>query len=157
MDAKLVYWSLALVNLTFIVLIAIYAAIQVPRRRIRRHHGSMLVVCLLVLGFLVSYAFKLMLLGREDHSLWSGAELTTLRIHETFVLVMVVSLGLAGWRAWSIRTTRNFTDQTDDPPASAALLRRHRRAGWTAVVCAVFGLLTAAMVLVAMYRRAGFF
>lgn len=155
MDAKLIYWNFALVNLTLLVVIALYGVYQIPRRRIRRHHRSMWIAVALVVTFLVSYAFKLAWLGREDRSVWSGVDLTVLRVHETFVLAMLVAGGLTLWRARGFRSTRHYTERGEDPPAPAARLQRHRRAGWVALVSAVLGLLTAAMVLVGMYRRAG--
>jgi uncharacterized membrane protein YozB (DUF420 family) len=107
----------------------------------------------LVIAFLVSYVFKLLFLGREDLSLWSGFYINTLWFHETCVLTLLLAGSFAIQRGFSLRATRNVTGDRADPPAPDRTLRWHRRAGWTAVVSAVVGWLSACVVLTGMYQR----
>ena len=109
----------------------------------------------LVFGFIGSYALKLTFLGREDLGRWSMLDLWTLRIHELCVLTMVIAGGVASWRGTRLARTRNATHAPADPPAPPKLSSGHRAAGWTAVVAVILGFLTAGLVLVGMYRRAG--
>ena len=156
MTANLIYWSVALSNLALLVGIASYGIRQVRRNEPARHHRSMIFAGLLVLGFLLSYAIKLAVIGREDLSLWAEVDLLILRIHELCIFVLLVGGLAAVWRARPLRSTRNYSKDSADPEAAVSLVRRHRRAGWVAFVGALLGLMTAALVLVGMYRRADF-
>jgi hypothetical protein len=78
-----------------------------------------------------------------------------LYVHEACIAVMLSAGAVAGLRAWRLRRTRNATLDPGDPPAPASLARWHRRAGWTAVVAAAGGLVTALLILIGMYQRAG--
>jgi len=104
--------------------------------------------------FLVSYAVKLPLLGREDRSLWGTSELWTLYAHELCIVAMLAAGGLAALRA------RRFGEVRDGPkPAPEADERDrriHRIAGRIAVIASFFALFTAAIVLSGMYSRAEF-
>ena len=113
----------------------------------------MLTSAWLVVAFLVSYVFKVMLLGREDLAVWSNVYVQTLRFHETCVLVMLVAGAIAITRARRMRGTRNVSRDPAVAPAPESIVKWHRRAGWTAVVGAVAGLLSAGVVLVGMYAR----
>jgi hypothetical protein len=98
----------------------------------------------LVVAFVVSYVFKVVLLGKEELHLWSPASVRVLRVHETVVLVMVAAGGAARFLARRLMR-----------PATASAARpRHRWAGRTAVVAGLGALATATMVLVGMYLRA---
>ena len=116
----------------------------------------MLLGGLLVMGFVFSYVVKLVLLGRENLAVWSAFDLWVLRFHETCVFSMIVAGGIAAWRGSRLARTRNATQAPADPPAPAKLARGHRIAGWLSVAAVVLGFLSAGMVLVGMYRRAGF-
>ena len=107
---------------------------QIRRGEVLRHRRSMTTCALLVAAFLVSYPFKLALLGPEDLSVWSPAAINTLRFHETCVLAMVVGGAVAGTHAWRMRRSRNVTRERAEAPAPAKGGRCHRMAGWTAVV-----------------------
>jgi hypothetical protein len=107
--------------------------------------------------FVVSYAVKLAVIGREDLTSWGALSIWVLRIHELCVLTMMVAGSLAILRGSRLRATRNFTRAPADPPAPAVGVRRHRSAGRTAAYAAALGLAFAACVLVGMYRRAGWF
>jgi hypothetical protein len=105
--------------------------------------------------FLFAYVFKVFLLGHEHVAQWSPRERLVLRIHEVFIAVMLVGGIVAGSRAWRLRLTRNATLDPRDPPAPLATARWHRRAGWAAVLAALGGWLTALMLLIGMFQRAG--
>jgi uncharacterized membrane protein YozB (DUF420 family) len=153
MDPNVLYWSGAFTNFGLITLLAIRGVRQIRSGEVARHRRSMLTCAALVLGFLVSYGFKLRFLGRENLVVWSGLEIGILRFHETCVLVMLVSGVVALVQARKLRNTRNFTGDPASPPAPRFTVRWHQRAGWSGVAAAVLGLLTAALVLFGMYER----
>jgi len=155
MDPKLLFWTGALVNMGVIVGFAAWGVSARRRQEIALHRRNMLVGVVLVVVFVVSYAFKLLLLGREDRSAWSVADVWTLRIHEACVLAMLVAGAVATVRGCRLAATRNATLAPEDPPAPPKLSAGHRLAGWTAVVAVVLSFLTAGLVLAGMYRRAG--
>ena len=152
-DPKVLYWTAALANMLAIPVFAARGIGQIRRGEVARHRRSMLTCALLVAAFLVSYGFKLALLGPEDLSVWSGFSRWTLRFHELFVLAMLLGGGLALQRARRMKGTRNVTRVPSDAAAPASTARVHRRAGWTGVVAAVLGVLSAAVVLAGMYER----
>jgi uncharacterized membrane protein YozB (DUF420 family) len=115
----------------------------------------MLAAVALVLVFLVAYVLKVIFLGHERVAEWSEAERRVLYVHEACIAVMLSAGAVAGLRAWRLRRTRNATLDASDPPAPASLARWHRRAGWTAVVAAAAGWVTALLILIGMYQRAG--
>jgi hypothetical protein len=117
----------------------------------------MLTAAALVGVFLISYACKLALIGREDRASWGALSIWVLRIHELCVLVMLVAGAIAGTRALRLLRTRNATRDPRDPPAPAELVRWHRGAGKIAVCAALLALGFAGLVLAGMYRRAGWF
>jgi uncharacterized membrane protein YozB (DUF420 family) len=155
MDARLSFWTAALALMGGVVACA---AVGIARRRrgdIRGHRRSMLAAAALVGLFLLSYLLKVALLGHERISSWSEGDRLVLWIHEGCIAVMLGAGATGGWRAWRLRRTRNATLDPRDPVAAPRLARWHRRAGWTAVLAAGAGWLTALLVLVGMYRRAG--
>ena len=113
----------------------------------------MLTAGALVIGFLVAYVAKVLLLGKEDLSVWSRAEVNTLHFHETCVAAMLLMGVVALSRAWRMRETRRVTLNPEDPEASEGLVRFHRWAGWTALVGCFFGLVSAGLVLAGMFSR----
>ena len=114
----------------------------------------MKIASLLVAGFLVSYVFKLMFLGREDMSVWSALDVWVLRIHEIFVLQMVVA-GIVAWiKSRRLLGTRLVTHEVSDPLPDAKDVRTHRIAGRTSVVGAILGFVMAIGVLIGMFVRA---
>ena len=155
MDARLAYWTFALLDMSLVVLCAVAGVRSLRRGDPARHRRQMLAAAALVVLFVVSYAIKLAVLGREDRSTWGVLSIWVLRIHELCVLTMVVAGGLAIARGLRLRATRNFTRAPADRPAPASDVRWHRGAGRTAVIAAALGLLLAACVLAGMYRRAG--
>jgi uncharacterized membrane protein YozB (DUF420 family) len=155
MDAKVLYWTFAFINMGIVVGLGVYAARQLGAGNPARHRKLMITASCLVLGFLVSYVFKLQFLGREDLSRWNQWAVSLLRFHETCVLVMVISGGLALSWGRQLRATRSFTLNPEDPQAETFLARRHHRAGQVALVGASLGLLSAGFVLAGMYARMG--
>ncbi len=153
MDAKVLYWTGAFVNLGVIVLLAFRGIAQVRRGDVEAHRRSMLGGAALIVAFLVSYVFKLAFLGREDLSLWSDLHVNNLRFHETCVLAMLLAGGFALTRARAMRGKRERSRDPADPPASPAVVRWHHRAGFAAVGASVLGLLTAGLILAGMYAR----
>jgi uncharacterized membrane protein YozB (DUF420 family) len=154
-DARLIYWTGALLNMAAVAGLSVSGVRARRRGDVAGHRRRMLVATALVCAFLASYALKLMLLGSEDPATWAARDVWVLRLHELCVLFMLVGGSVALWRGGRLRRTRSFDDDPAAPEAPAGLARGHRAAGWTAVVAAGLGLLTAALVLAGMYRRAG--
>lgn len=154
MTLQLLYWTAALLNLAVICILALLAIRHARRSEIARHRRSVRIASWLVLAFLGSYVVKLMWLGREDRSDWTLFDVWMLRIHEVFVLQMVVA-GVVAWlHGRKLLPTRLVTLEASDPEAPAPLARRHRIAGRTAVAGACLALLFAIGVLAGMYDRA---
>jgi putative membrane protein len=155
MDPKLAFWTFALLEMGVVVAFAAAGVRAVRRGDVERHRRRMLTAAALVLVFVLSYAGKLAVLGREDRSGWGATSIWILRVHELCVFTMLAAGGVALARALRLRRTRDVTTDPGDPPAPVELVRRHRRAGRTAVVAAVLGFALAMLVLAGMYRRAG--
>jgi len=153
MDPKLLYWCAALVNLGVIVGCVARGVGHIRAGEVRRHRTMMLSAAGLVLLFFVSYAAKVVALGKEDRSLWTGLDHTILYVHETCVAAMLLAGVLAVWRAWRFRHALGPDLALPAEPLAGG--RFHRRAGWTAVVGAVLAFVTAAGVLAGMFARAG--
>lgn len=155
MDARLAYWTLALLNMCGVVGFAAIGVKAVRRGDTARHRRCMLTAAALVVLFVLSYLVKLAALGREDLASWGALSIWVLRIHELCVLTMVVAGGIAASRGLRLRATRNFTHRPEHPLAPPGTVRWHRGAGITAAWAAAAGLVLAACVLAGMYRRAG--
>lgn len=143
MDAKLIYWTAALAVMSAAVASAFLGWREIRRGRVGRHKRRMTAAIVLVLAFVVSYVFKVILLGKEQLELWSPASVTVLRLHETVVLVMVVAGATARFLARRLMT----------PGAADRARAPHRRAGTTAILAGALALMTATMVLIGMYLR----
>ena len=154
MDPKLIYWTLALANLGAVCVFALVGMRFVRRGEIARHRRAMKIATGLVVGFLVSYVLKLAFLGREDMSVWSRFDVWVLRIHEVFVLIMVLAGAVAWSRVRRLAGTRLVTHDPMDPNPDPRDVRTHRLAGRAAVAGAVLGFVLAVGVLVGMYVRA---
>jgi uncharacterized membrane protein YozB (DUF420 family) len=150
----LLYWTAALVNLAVICGLALLGARCARRSEIARHRRLVKIASLLVLAFLVSYVVKLAVLGREDRSGWTLLDLWLLRVHELFVLQMVVAGSVAWWRARQLIPTRLVTLDPKDPEPEASVARVHRLAGRVAVAGALLAFVLAIGVLAGMYARA---
>ena len=140
----------------FVVLaVALTGVRQVRRGEVAKHKRSMALAGILVAAFLVSFLVKSAFLGREDFALWSAFHVNNLRVHETFVLFMLVAALVAVNRARRMKDSYNVTRDRSAAPAPEEVVRWHRRAGWTAIVCGGFGFATAVVVLAGMIGRAG--
>jgi uncharacterized membrane protein YozB (DUF420 family) len=155
MNPKIAFWTAALVNLFVVFALVTVGIRSVRRKQISRHRRCMKTSALLVMAFLASYVVKLAVLGRESIASWSGAAVLNLRVHELFVLTMLATGSVALLRARRMRDTRNVSGLPGDPLAPESTIRGHRRAGWTAAICAGLGFATAALLLAGMYRRGG--
>ena len=153
MDAKLLFWCIALANLALIVAFALTGVQAVRRGDVRTHRRNMLTAASLVALFLVSYLVKVAVLGREDRSLWTPLDRGVLYVHETFVVLMLGGGGFAALRAWRFRARLGPTLAL---PRDGALpgAQTPRRAGWVAVVGAALAFVTAGGVLAGMFARA---
>jgi len=151
-DPKLLYWTGALINLAVIVSCGLVAVYRIRRRDVRGHRRMMLCAATLVALFLVSYVFKLALLGAEDRASWTRPDFALLYIHEFCIAIML----LGGVRA--ALCARRFCAGSDGElrlplaPRTAGV-SAHRRAGRAALCAGVLALLTAAGVLAGMYTR----
>ncbi len=155
MQAKLIFWSLALANMAAVVGFAWRGVRAIRANDVALHRRSMQNAGVLVCVFLLAYVLKRWWIGSEDLTVWSSAALWNLRIHESFVatLLIVGSTALVWGRR--IGRTQRATGNAEDAPTPPALLRRHRRAGWIAVTSAALGFATACGILAGMLERAG--
>jgi uncharacterized membrane protein YozB (DUF420 family) len=154
-DAKLLFWTGALVNMVVVVALGVRGVQLVRRGEVARHRRAMLAASALVVGFVAAYVVKLGLLGGEELGLWSSAARGVLYFHETCVAVMVIGGAVAGQRAWRLRRTRHLTGDANDPRTPVGALLVHRRAGRAALIAALLGVLSAAVMLGGMYSRGG--
>ncbi len=154
LETHLIYWTLALIDLALAVGLALAGWRLARRGEIARHRRLMNLALAAVGVFLASYLGKVLVLGREDLATWTPAAILTLRIHESIVAVMLVAGGGARWLAARHRE-RFLASAGRGPVSPLPALARHRWLGRVAVVSAVLGLLSAGLVLVQMYQRAG--
>lgn len=150
-DARVAFWTGALMNMALVVGLAAYGVRQIRRGQVDSHRRSMRAACGLVLAFLVSYAVKRLWIGPEDLGSWSRAALINLWIHETMVAGMLIAGGMALVRGRRLARTRRVTGSLDDLAAEPSALQAHRRVGWIGVICSALGLLTACGVLVQIF------
>jgi uncharacterized membrane protein YozB (DUF420 family) len=154
LDANVMFWTGAFVNMALVVALMVVAIRSIRAGKVTRHKRAMLSAMGLIVLFLVAYPMKVAMLGREELSTWSAAARGTLYFHESCVLVMLLAGTVALTRAWRLRNTRVVTRNAEHPPAPGTTLTWHRRAGWTGVVGGVLGFISAAFVLAGMYGRA---
>ena len=152
MDPKLLYWTAALVNLGVIVFCVVAGVRAIRRGEVVRHRRLMLTGAGLIGLFLASYAVKVLVLGKEDRSLWTSLDYAILYVHELCIAAMLLAGGLALFRAWRFRARlpADGTLPTEPLPGGAA----HGRAGKIAVAGTILGFVTAGGVLFGMFARA---
>ncbi|MEE3326126.1 MAG: DUF420 domain-containing protein [Myxococcota bacterium] len=155
MDLKVIYWTIAWLNLLILSLFALSGVQQVRKGQVARHRRSMLTAAWLVVAFVVSYGFKLLFLGREDLSTWSGMDVWILRIHELFIAIMLVAGIMALLRGRRLAKTSLLSDAAGAPAPDPDEVIQHKRAGRVAVIATLMALLTAGLVLIGMYARLG--
>ena len=154
MDPKLSFWTLALLNMAAVVVLATRGVRAIRAGEIAKHRRSMTAAGWLVVAFLGSYVVKRLVLGPEDLSVWSQAARINLWVHESFVAWLLVGGCVTLVLGRRIARTRRVTGRAEDPAPNAAQLRRHRRFGWSAVVASVLGFATACGILAGMFSRA---
>jgi len=156
MNPSLFFWTAALLNLLAVTALVAIGIRSIRRGKLSQHRRCMKTAAALVTGFLGAYLLKVLWLGREQLSDWSGQAVAILRIHEVCVLAMVIGGVSALVLSRKMHRNRNqLTHLPDAPLASGRALKRHRMAGWTAAIGAGLAFLTAAIVLLGMYERAG--
>lgn len=153
MDPKLLFWTVALVNLAVLCGFALSGVRFVRRGEIARHRRAMKVASLLILAFLGAYVLKVVVLGREDQSVWTLFDVWILRIHELFVVLMIGAGSVAWLQVRKLVDTRLVTHDPNDPMPDPKVVRTHRMAGRTAVISAVLAFLLAIGVLIGMFAR----
>lgn len=155
-DPKVLYWTGAWLNMAVIVTLARIAIGRVRRGEVLGHRHLMLVVCTLVVAFLVSYAIKLGVLGREELETWHLAYVLVLRFHEACIAAMVLGGATALHLAHQLRLRirRDGSEGTYPPDQIPRRLQLHQRAGKTAFWSCVLGLLSSGVVLFGMWQRA---
>jgi len=154
MDPKLIFWTCALVNLGVLCGFALFGVRYARRGEIARHRRAMKIASLLIAAFIGSYVLKVVFLGREDMSVWIPLDVWVLRIHELFVLQMLIGGSIAWMQGRKLAGTRLVTHDSTDPTPDAQTVRIHRLAGRTAVVGSVFAFLLAISILAGMFGRA---
>lgn len=153
MDARILFWAAALVNMAAIVALLARGILQVRAGDTEAHRRSMLTAGALVIAFLAAYLVKRSVIGGEDLSVWSDAALMNLYVHETMVVAMLLMGLLAFARGRSLARTRRVTRRTDDPVANPSLIRAHRTFGRLAVAASLLGFVTACGILAGMILR----
>lgn len=154
MDPKLLFWTAAIVDLGVLCGVAIFGVRVARRGEIARHKRAMKIASLLVVVFLGAYILKVQLLGREDMSVWTTMDIWVLRVHELFVMQMLVGGSIAWIQGRKLLGTRLVTHEPSDPLPQPRTLRIHRLAGRTGVIGSVLAFVMAIGVLIGMYVRA---
>jgi uncharacterized membrane protein YozB (DUF420 family) len=154
-DPKLWFWTFALANMAAVVALATRGVRAIRAGEIAKHRRSMTAAGWLVVAFLAAYLVKRFAFGPEDIALWAPAARINLWVHEAFVAAMLIAGATALGFGRRIARTRRVTGRDADPVAPGAELRRHRRFGWSAVVAAGLGFVTACGILAGMFARAG--
>ena len=153
MDAKLIYWTGALINLGVVVWLAAAGVRRIRAQDLPGHRRRMVASSGLVGGFVVSYLIKVILLGKENLKVWDSQSLTILYLHETCIALMLIGGGYAGWRAWRFRSRLPSTGPLEDRLSPEMGRRHHRYAGWLALCTGAAALTSAFLVLYGMFTR----
>ncbi len=154
MDPKLIFWTAAIADLGAVCLVAILGVRCARRGEIARHKRSMKTATLLVVAFLLSYIVKVLVLGREELSLWTTVDIWVLRIHELFIFQMLGGGTVAWLQARKLLVTRLVTHDPGDPAPDPKTVRIHRFAGRTSVIGSLLAFVMAIGILGRMYLRA---
>ena len=125
MDGKLLYWTGAFINFAAVCALALVGVKRIRARDVRGHRRMMLASSALVLGFLVSYVLKLMVLGPENLLVWDSLSRWSLRIHESWIAIMILCGAYAGYRAFGFRRSLPTTGLLN------RLSRTSLRKSWT--------------------------
>lgn len=147
MDAKLLFWTWAWLNLALVLGLALLGIRRIREGALRAHRRLLFVASFLVVFFLVAYVGKLFFLGREQLELWSESYVQVLRLHELCILFMCTAGGIAIYLSLRL----GLPDPPEPPPHR--LLRLHRRSGWVSLSFGFLAIVSAAYVLWGMYQR----
>lgn len=150
MDPNLLFWTGALVNIWLIVAIACSGIAKVRAGDEASHQKRMVFAGGLVVLFVLAYGGKLWFLGREDLDPWQAWSVILLRIHEAFVLAMIVGGARAATLAFKVK---GFEKKTPQDAQCQVLRAAHRKAGKFTFVSSLGGAITATGVLLGMYLR----
>ena len=153
MDAKLLFWTAALVNLGVLCGFAFAGIRYVRRGEVARHRRAMKIATALLFAFLAAYVLKVVFLGREDQSLWTSLDVWVLRVHELFVMWMIGGGAVAWWQSRKLGASRVVTHDPEDPLPDASVVRAHRLAGRSAVIGSLLAFVLAVGVLIGMFAR----
>ena len=150
MTANLAYWLFAYALMTVTLVIGVRGVIHVRAGRFEAHRKAMVLACNILLFFVLTYVLKVVILGREDKTDWTTLDLVILRVHESFIGIMLI----AG--TWSRLLARKYKDRLDNPTeADLPIRRRHALAGKIALAAAFCALGTATGVLWVLFRLQG--
>lgn len=138
-QARVLYWTIALILMAVAVIYAANGVRQVRRGETEKHRRSMGRALIWVAVFLVSYLGKVLLLGHENLELWSADRRLVINIHRGLVLTMLVTGGIGRLLAGRALAGASPGRQL------------HRVLGWFAFPSAVAGLGTAVLVLAQMW------
>lgn len=152
MDANLLFWTLALLDLGLVMLCCLRGVRNVRAGNVVAHRRMMLSAAALIGFFLVAYVGKVFVLGREDKSAWTRLDYTILYVHESCVMAMLIAGAFALYRASRFRAELGPNFERPRTPLSGGA--SHVRAGRIAVWAAIFGFVTAGGVLFGMFTRA---
>ena len=141
---NLAFWAGSLLWMAALVAVALRGVLRVRRGDVDAHRRAMNLAVAMVLGFVVAYALKVVLLGKENLAIWSSWDRGVLYFHETMVAIMLIGGGTARWLGRRMGPGGG---------ATARMRTIHRRAGRTALVAGSLALFTALLILLGMVRR----
>ena len=155
MDANLLFWCWALLDLGAVVLCTAVGVRRARAGNMEAHRRSMLGAVTLVGGFLLSYVVKLVALGREDRSAWAPSDYTVLYVHESFVAMMLLGGVVALWWARGFREQLGEDGRLPEEGQTLPGGVRHRWIGRVASLGVLMAFVTALGVLAGMFSRSG--
>lgn len=150
MNANLLYWLFAYVLTLSAFLIGLKGVGYIRRGDWQGHQKRMVAACNLILFFVASYVVKVLVLGREDKSDWGTYYLVVLYIHESFILLMLIT-GVAA----RLKARKMGLKQPGGLDKSIG--KSHGRMGKLCLLFCGCGILTATIVVFGMLQRAQIF
>jgi len=152
-NAKLVFWTVALADLAIVVACGARGVRAIRRGEVRTHRRMMLTSTALVALFLASYVAKVAFLGKEDRSGWTALDHAILGTHELCIAAMLLAGAWALFRAWRFQA-RLRPDWVIPPGDGLPGRAQHRRAGAIAKWSGALAFVTAIGVWAGMLLRA---
>lgn len=151
MDPRPVFWSVALLDLSAVLLLALLGLRRIRAGDWRGHRNRMLAAAALIAVFLVAYVLKVEWIGHEDVASWSDFRIAILRIHEFGIAAMLGGGLYAGYRAWRFRSGLPAAAVLPQVDPGAAARVGHRWAGRIALAGTGLAWATALVLLTGMY------